>query len=112
MMTWRRVTLILLALCVGICAWTYLRDKDGPVVREPQRVDAQLDANWMLASLTTQRRCLAGCTAQVLGRIGSSTWRVKLAVPGWRQCFNVDVSSFGQAAGHGFSGVRAARCNA
>lgn len=111
MMVWRRATSMLLALCVSICAWTYLRDRGGPVVREPQRIQAQLDANSMLTSFTTSRRCASGCTAQVLERIGSTTWRVKLAVPGWRQCFAVDVSAFGEVAAHGLSGVRAARCN-
>jgi hypothetical protein len=109
-MIWRRFTLVALATCTVLCGWVYLRDRGGAVLREPQRVQAQLDANRMLTALAGSQRCGADCTARVLERVGPTRWRVNVIVRGSWRCFAIDVAAFGQTVNHGFSGLRATSC--
>jgi hypothetical protein len=107
-MSWQRATFVLIAICVALCGWIFVRDRDAPMVAEPQRMEAQLDANRTLTALTNAS--CSGCTAQVLTKTGATTWSVRLASPRWRRCFMIDVAAFGQTAAHGFSGLRSTSC--
>lgn len=109
-MVWRRLTLLLVASCVAICAWMYLRDRDagGPV--QSSRVEAEVDASQMLDMVSSSRSCEGRCSAAVLGQTASGRWRIRLSAPTWQRCFDLDVQTFDYTSARGLSGIRSAAC--
>jgi hypothetical protein len=112
-MTWKWLTGLLLAMCVAICVWMYLRDRATPVVLHPGSDDvAQVDGNRLLNVLTSRSDCAKRCGVDVYGSSSGDRWRIALTGPSWQRCFVITVGEFGYADAGGFSGVRSVTCPA
>jgi hypothetical protein len=107
----RRITFVLVAVCVGLTAWICLRDLDTSAPRPSERARAERDAGRALDYIVPSRVCAGRCSAQVLGKTAPRRWRVRLRTPHWERCFIVSVSKFGYKQQRGLSGLRAIRCD-
>jgi hypothetical protein len=105
---WGAVTLGLLAACVSLSAWIYLRDH-GSDWRPPERQVAIADAHLLLSGLAGAH-CAQGCGARLLGRSGPNLWLARLTVRDMRYCFEIDLDRFASSGRHGFAGVQPGGC--
>jgi hypothetical protein len=108
---WRTLVLVLLGACFALSGWIYVRDRPSVNTEQWGRQRAQLDAERILSLLGGAHSCHYQCAIEVLGPRGRHSWRVQLTAPSWQRCFDVDVSEFGDSAGHGgLSGLRSVSC--
>jgi hypothetical protein len=109
-MTWRRATVILVGLLVGLSTWMYLRDRGPYTLRMSPRVSAERDAEHLLALLMPSRACSGSCGVRALGRSGAGQWRVQVRAHAWRRCFVITLSQFGYSEQSGVTGLRSIGC--
>jgi hypothetical protein len=109
-MIWRRATIILLGLVVGLSAWMYLRDRGSYAVPTTPRAQAERDADHLLDLLAPSGVCADRCDARALGRSGPGQWRVQLRTPAWRRCFLVRLNQFEYGKQTGMTGLRSIGC--
>jgi hypothetical protein len=107
-MRWLCVTLGLLATCVCLVAWIYLRDRNTNW-QPPEPQLARVDATAVLTKLT-DGYCRSGCAAEVLGHTRSHRWLVRITVRGQPQCLQIDLDTFATSRQHGLSGVQPSHC--
>jgi hypothetical protein len=107
-MRWLGLTVALLSASAALLAWVYLRDRDTADWRPPQRQLARADAQVAAAALTGAS-CHAGCVTELLARVSSDGWLVRLDSRGRPQCLRIDLGTFATGP-RGFSGVRSIRC--
>lgn len=110
-MIWRRATVILVALLLGLSAWMYVRDRGRYALPTSPRAQAERDADRLLALLAPSRVCSGRCDARALRRSGAGQWRVQLRTPAWRRCFLVRLSEFGYSERSGATGLRSIGCD-
>jgi hypothetical protein len=109
-MRWLAITLGLLAACVGLAGWIYLRDRDTDQLRNLPLLEARSDALLILDRLTGQARC-GGCGADVSRRSGTRLWRVRLRGPFGQRCFTLNLDEFAMSADRGMTGIKSAACD-
>jgi hypothetical protein len=109
-MRWLYTTLGLLSASVCLVAFVYLRDRDTSGSRPGEYETAHADGVDTLVALG-HGDC-AGCTTQVLSRIGPRRWLVRITVEGRAQCLQIDLARFASTRDHGLTGVRRVRCAA
>lgn len=109
-MIWRRLTLVLVAACLALPAWIYLRDRAGYSPQQAERVHAELDAERVLGLLRPSRACGGRCSLELLGRVAPQLWRVQFRAPAWQRCFLLNLEAFRYLPQSGLSGVRLSGC--
>jgi hypothetical protein len=108
-MRWLALTACLLAACVGLVGWIYLRDRYSSDWRLPERQIASVDAARTLQAFAGAG-CRERCGVQLLGRGGRSEWAIRLTVRGRSQCLRLDLATFAADQPHGLAGVLPSRC--
>lgn len=109
-MIWRRVTFLLVGLCIATCAWMYFRDRNTGSPAQSASVDAEVDAGQMLDMMSSSKSCAGRCNVAVQGQTASGDWRVRLSAPTWQRCFDLDVQRFDYTSTRGLSGIRSSPC--
>ncbi len=107
-MRWFYITVGLLATCVCLVAWIYLRDRDTNW-RPPELQLARADATAILTELTNGY-CRSGCATKVLGHTGSHRWLVRITVREQPQCLRINLDTFATSRQHGLTGVQPSHC--
>jgi hypothetical protein len=107
-MRWLALTASLLAACVGLVGWVYLRDRYSSQWRLPERQIASVDAARTLEAFAGG--CGRRCEVRLLGRGGHSEWVIRLTVSGRAQCLRLDLTTFATDQPHRLAGVSPNRC--
>ncbi len=108
-MRWLALTACLLAACVGLVGWVYLRDRYSSQWRLPERQIASVDAARTLEAFAGAE-CGRRCGVRLLERGGRSEWVIRLTVSGRSQCLRLDLATFATDQPHGLAGVSPNRC--
>lgn len=108
-MRWLYTTLGLLSASVCLLAWIYLRDRDTSADSRPGEYQTA-HADGVDTLVTLGHGDCAGCTTQVLSRIGPHHWLVRITAEGRAQCLRIDLANFRTAQQHGLTGVQRTRC--
>jgi hypothetical protein len=109
-LTARRLAILALAASLTLTLWIYARDRFDSPMRLTDREEAQLDADEILNVLEPSRGCPTACRADLLGRTASRTWRVRLQLHDWQDCFLVSLDGFAETNDAGVQGLRAYPC--
>jgi hypothetical protein len=108
-MRWLGITLGLLSACACLVVWIYLRDRDTSNWRLPERQIASADAARTLAAFGGAD-CAQRCAVELVGRVDSHHWLVRITVRGRPQCLQLDLATFATDQRHGLAGVKPSRC--
>jgi hypothetical protein len=105
-MRWLYVTVGLLATCVCLLGWIYLRDRDTSW-RPPEQQVARTDAVTVADILGAA--CGSNCATALLSKVGPHSWLVRVTSNGRPECLKIDVDTF-KVSQHSFSGLQRRRC--
>ncbi|MGH2899311.1 MAG: hypothetical protein ACRDMZ_11600 [Solirubrobacteraceae bacterium] len=103
----RSLTLTLLAACAAFALWIHDRDWQSPASEHSQRATAAIGAHQLATAL---RRDCPGCSIQLLDRVATGAWRVRLRAPAGTRCLELRPDGFAASAQHGFRGLRPTSC--
>jgi hypothetical protein len=107
-MRWLGATVGLLAACVALVGWIYLRDHSTESWHPPAGQAARADAATVLAALDGDG-CRHHCGVQLLGSTRHGDWIAQITLGAHPQCFAIDVAAFSNGQ-HGLTGVEPVSC--